>query len=92
VQFHGRDRAFRRLTRRFVLVLVVPTSPRRLKLREATSGRLSLESGAPGVMEYWPPASLGEALRAGVWEYCAKSELHARSGLEVLANCISMQR
>jgi len=42
---------------------------------------LVLESGRA---EWWsdgPPASLREALRAGVWEHCAKSELHPSSGL-----------
>ncbi len=39
------------------------------------------------MLECWsvrPPASLREALRAGVLEYCAKSELHPRSGLGML--------
>ena len=48
------------------IVVVLPTSPRRLKLREATSGRLSSN-----------PAGTS----AGVSEYCTKSELRPRSGL-----------
>jgi len=41
-------------------VLVLPTSPRRLKLQQATS---------QAVLEKW-------GWSAGVFEYCAKSELH----------------
>jgi len=42
-----------------------PDFARRLKLREATSGRLSSN---PGERSDGPPASLREALRAGVLE------------------------
>ncbi len=57
------------LTRRFVLVLPPSPSLRRGKL-----------SSNPAARRVGPPASLREALRAGVMEYCAKSELRPRSG------------
>src|SRR5258707_11412652 len=86
------------LVRRFVLVLVVPTSlTNRSGSRSSKSfvgqdfGELSraavlvLESWRAECLSTGPPASLREALRAGVSEYCAFSELYpANAGLGLL--------
>jgi hypothetical protein len=41
-----------------------------------------------GVMEYWPARIVARSVAGGsVGVLCAKSELHPRSGLEVLMTC-----
>ena len=75
-----------RLTRRFVLVLavVLPTPPGRMKLREATSGRLSSNpvTRIGGVSEYWSNA-LFQNCTPRTWDWECSQGTALRSGRTV---------